>query len=38
MNIFQDEVVYIDNAPDFPIYMGKGSERRKKSYLLKLLK
>ena len=26
---FSDEVVHINNAPDFPIYMGKGSEEEK---------
>lgn len=26
---FSDEVVHISNAPDFPIYMGKGSEEEK---------
>lgn len=26
---FSDEVVYIKEAPDFPIYMGKGSEEEK---------
>ena len=26
---FSDEIVYIKNAPDFPIYMGKGSEDEK---------
>ncbi|MBD8026045.1 hypothetical protein H9636_05175 [Ureibacillus sp. Re31] len=32
---FSDEIVYISEAPDFPIYMGKGSESEKKSLFLK---
>ena len=27
---FSDEVIYLDNAPDFPIYMGAGSNQEKK--------
>ena len=26
---FSNETVYLDNAPDFPIYMGRGSEKEK---------
>ena len=33
---FSGDVVYIDEAPDFPIYMGKVVKVRKRSYLLKL--
>lgn len=28
---FSDEIVYIDEAPNFPIYMGTGSEKEKKT-------
>lgn len=31
---FSDDVVYIDEAPDFPIYMAKGSEEEKKELFL----
>lgn len=31
---FSGEVVYIDEAPDFPVYMGKGSEEEKKELFL----
>ena len=33
---FSGDVVYIDEVPDFPIYMGKVVKVRKRSYLLKL--
>ena len=32
---FSDEVVHINNAPDFPIYMGKGSEEEKAKLFMK---
>ena len=31
---FSGEVVYIDEAPDFPIYMGRGSESEKKELFI----
>ncbi|MDG4658524.1 hypothetical protein P6P90_16550 [Ectobacillus antri] len=31
---FSDRIVYISEAPDFPIYMGKGSEAEKKELFL----
>ena len=30
-NYFSDKTVYISDAPDFPIYMGRGSEEKKKA-------
>lgn len=34
-NYFSDETVYIKEAPDFPIYMARGSEAQKKQDFLK---
>ena len=31
---FSGDVVYIDEAPDFPIYMGRGSESEKKELFI----
>lgn len=35
---FSDEVVYLDNAPDFPIYMGTGSDQEKKNGFFEAIK
>jgi len=33
-DLFSEEIVEIEEAPDFPIYMGKGSEVQKKADFL----
>lgn len=35
---FSEEVVFLENVPDFPIYMGKGDEEWKKEEFIKALR